>query len=139
MDAEAYVNSAGLTSDTDHLIWVSKASFTVHIFKGSQGNWQEICAFPCAIGAPYTPTPTGTYKFYERVTAWDYGSYYVGPIMRFNGGYCLHSTLINKNGTDRDGRVGAMISHGCVRMKPRHINWMYNTIPMYTTVHVTNY
>lgn len=139
MDAEAYVNSAGLTSDTENLIWVSKANFTVHIFKGSQYNWKEICAFPCAIGAPYTPTCTGTYKFYQRVTAWDYGSYYVGPIMRFNGGYCLHSTLINKNGTERDGRVGVMISHGCVRMKPRNINWMYDTIPLYTTVHITNY
>jgi len=132
-----YVNGAGLTSKTDYLIWVSKANYSVRLFKRVGSSWQFEREFPCAIGASSTPTCEGTYKYYEKVNAWRYSTYYVGPVMRFNGGYALHSTLVNYDGTYRDDRVGVKISHGCVRLHPADINYLVNTVPLYTTVHVT--
>lgn len=131
------INSLNLKSDTDYLIWVSKGDYSVRLFKKSASGWAFVKEFPCAIGAPSTPTCEGVYKFYERVTAWRYSTYYVGPVMRFNGGYALHSTLINYDGTLRNDSVGVKISHGCVRLHPADINYLYETVPLYTTVYVS--
>lgn len=132
-----YVNSIGLSSQTDYLIWVSKSEYKVRVFSGYKGNWNLINSFPCAIGAPGTPTCEGTYRYYQSHAKWDYGSYYVGPIMRFNGGYAIHSTLIYKDGTPKDDRVGMRLSLGCVRLHPADINWLHSIIPLYTTIHIT--
>lgn len=132
-----YVNSAELSSETDYLVWVSKSEFKVRVYLGSKGNWEPVKTFTCAIGKPSTPTCEGTYKYYQAQTMWDYGSYYVGPIMRFNGGYAIHSTLIYKNGTPKDNRVGMKLSLGCVRLQPPDINWMATYVPLRTTIHIT--
>lgn len=128
---------SSLESDTDCLIWISKADFSLRLFKKSGSGWIFQKEFTCAIGAPETPTCEGTYKFYERVSQWRYDTYYVGPIMRFNGGYAIHSTLINYDGTPRDNRVGVKISHGCVRLRPDDINYLHKVIPLYTTIYVS--
>ncbi len=132
-----YVNSKGLSSQTDYLIWVSKSDYTVRVYLGSQGNWNEIKSFTCAIGAPKTPTCEGTYRYYQSQPKWDYGSYYVGPIMRFNGGYAIHSTLMYYSGVPKDNRVGMKLSLGCVRLRPEDINWLFYYVPLYTTIHIT--
>ncbi len=133
----SYVNNKGLKSDTYYLIWVSKSEYKVRVFLGEQGHWNQIKDFTCAIGAPWTPTCEGTYKYYQTQERWDYGSYYVGPIMRFNGGYAIHSTLIYKNGTPKDNRVGMKLSLGCVRLRPEDIAWLHYYAPLGTTVHIT--
>lgn len=134
---EETINSRGIASDTNYLIWVSKSEFTVRVYEGSKGSWHRIASFPCAIGAPSSPTIEGTFKYYQYQTRWEYASYYVGPIMRFKGGYALHSTLLRYNGSDYDARVGVRISHGCVRLHPSDIKWLAETAPLYTTVYVT--
>lgn len=136
--AEEHVNQNELWSDTPYLIWVSKANFTVSVFLQENGVWDCIKSFPCSIGAPDTPTVTGQYRYYQYQQKWDYGSYYVGPIMRFYGGYAIHSTLVNNDGSDRDGRVGKMISHGCVRVRPESIDWLTYYIPIGTKIYITN-
>jgi hypothetical protein len=131
------INSMALKSDTDYLIWVSKGDYSVRLFKKVSSSWVFDREFPCSIGAASTPTCEGVYKFYERVTAWRYTSYYVGPVMRFNGGYALHSTLVKYDGSLYDDRVGVKISHGCVRLHPDDINYLFDNIPLYTTVYVS--
>lgn len=135
---KAYViNERGISSDTQYLVWVSKSEYTVRVFEGSKGNWKYIKSFPCAIGAPGTPTCEGQYRYYQYQDRWSYSSYYCGPIMRFNGGYAIHSTLIRYNGTPYDNRVGMKISHGCVRVRPENIKWLVDTVPLYTRIYVT--
>ena len=136
--AEKHVNDKKIWSDTPYLIWVSKANFKVSVFLRENGKWNCIKTIGCSIGAPGTPTVTGQFKYYQYQKKWDYGSYYVGPIMRFYGGYAIHSTLVNNNGTDRDGRIGKMISHGCVRVRPENINWLTAYIPLGTKIYITN-
>lgn len=136
--AENVVNGNKIWSDTDYLIWVSKSNYMVSVFLRDSGSWKCIKYFKCSIGAPSTPTITGQFRYYQYQTKWQYNGYYVGPIMRFYGGYAIHSTLINNNGTDRDGRVGKMISHGCVRVRPENINWLTYYIPIGTKIYITN-
>ncbi len=132
------VNRRGIASQTDYLIWISKSEYLVRVYQGSKGEWVLINSFPCAIGKPSTPTCTGEYRYYSRETAWRYSNYYCGPIMRFNGGYAIHSTLLRYDGTDYDGRVGVAISHGCVRLRPDKLDWLINTVPLYTKIYITN-
>ena len=136
-EAELLINQRNISSRTDHLIWVSKKDFTVSVFQGSQNNWNLIQQFPCTIGKPSTPTITGQFEYYSKETRWSYAKYYVAPIMRFKGGYALHSTLIKYDGTDYDARVGEKLSLGCVRLRPADINWLAESIPLYTKVYIT--
>lgn len=136
---EERINASGVGSDTEYLIWISKSEYMVRVFRGSAGNWFMIRSFPCAIGAPGTPTVEGVFKYYQKQDRWTYNSYWCGPIMRFReGGYAMHSTLRRYDGSDYDGRVGMKISHGCVRIRPENIEWLAATMPLYTTVYITH-
>ncbi len=135
---EQRMNSSGISSSTNYMIWVNKSEYKLRVFTGSKNNWNQIAEFTCAIGKDSTPTCTGVYKYYSKEKMWAYSSYYVGPIMRFNGGYAIHSTLLRYNGTPYDNRVGMKLSHGCVRLRAQDINWLVNTIPLYSTIYITN-
>lgn len=136
-ETEQWMNQQQITSRTNHLIWVSKRDFTVSVFQGSQNCWDLIQQFPCTIGKPSTPTITGEFDYYSKEEKWCYPKYYVAPIMRFRGGYALHSTLIRYDGTDYDARVGHKLSLGCVRLRPNDIRWLADNIPLYTKVYIT--
>ncbi len=135
---EKFVNDKDIKSETDYLIWVSKANFKVNIFESEAGKWEYVKDIPCSIGAAGTPTIIGEFVYHQQQAKWQYDGYFVGPIMRFYKGYAIHTTLINNNGTDRDARVGKMISHGCVRIRPTDMDWLVNFIPLNTKVFVTN-
>lgn len=135
---EQYVRDAGLTSQTNYLIWISKANFEVNVFERKNGLWKLMESIPCTIGTDATPTCVGTYRYYEKIPRWTYPDFYVGPVMRFNGGYAIHSTLLKYDGTNYNAAVRKKLSHGCVRIRPDKMNWLISLIPMYTTVHVTN-
>lgn len=135
---EKFVNDKDIKSETDYLIWVSKANFKVNVFESKAGKWRYIKDISCSIGAVNTPTVTGEFVYHQQQPKWQYDGYFVGPIMRFYKGYAIHTTLINNNGTDRDARVGKMISHGCVRVRPTDMDWLIKFIPLNTKVLVTN-
>lgn len=130
------VNTRGIDSRTNYLVWVSKGEYKVRVYEGKQYQWRLLRESPCAIGAPGTPTVTGSFE-YKYKDRWDYGTYYVGPCLVFYRGYALHSVLLYQNGTEYDGRVNCQISHGCVRMKKSDIDWIAATIPVNTRIYVT--
>lgn len=137
-EQDNFINKQGITSKTNYLLWVSKPSFTVTVFTKTNEGWKAVKDMPCSIGAPGTPTVVGQFEYFSKEKQWSYPGYYVAPIMRFYRGYAFHSTLIRYDGTPYDARVGKQISHGCVRMRPEDINWMADTIPLYTKVYITN-
>ena len=136
-EKDSFINSKNISSKTGYLIWIDKSDFAVTVFKGSQNNWRAINSYPCSIGAPKTPTITGEFEYFSKEKRWSYPGYYCGPVMRFYSGYALHSTLVRYDGTDYDPRLGMMISHGCIRMRPQDIQYLWDTIPLYTRVYVT--
>lgn len=133
-----YITDSKLKSETDYLIWISKKNYEVNIFKRVGGIWRFDRVFDCAIGTNETPTCVGTYRYYEKIDRWLYPDFYVAPVMRFNGGYAIHSTLIRYDGTDYNPSVRKKLSHGCVRVRRDDMAWLIDNIPMYTTIHVTN-
>lgn len=136
-NSEKRINSLNLSSETPYLIWVNKSEYTVHTFLGEKNNWREVYTCKCAIGAPNSPTVTGTFKYFSREKRWTYDKFYVGPIMRFYGGYAIHSTLLKYDGTDYNNAVGVKISHGCVRVRPNDLAWLIFYVPLRSTVYVT--
>ncbi len=131
------VNKNNISSRTNWLVYVDKSDFRVRVYKGSKNRWVQVKSYPCAIGAPWTPTITGEYEYFSKESIWPYNGYFVGPIMRFYNGYALHSTLRNYGGGEYDGRVEVMISHGCIRLHPEDITWMWNNIPLKTKIYIT--
>lgn len=133
-----YINDKDISSQTEYLLWVSKKDYTVTLFCGSKNCWEAVTVMPCTIGAPSSPTITGEYKYFSKEKQWSYAKYYVGPIMRFYRGYAFHSTLLKYDGTAYDARLQQQLSHGCVRMAPADINYLAETVPLYTKVYITN-
>lgn len=133
---ELLVNQNGISSRTNHLVWVSLNEFKVRVYEGKQYQWKPIRECVVGIGAPGTPTITGEFE-YQYKDRWNYASYYVGPCLVFYGGYALHSVLLNYDGTEYDGTVGAKVSHGCIRMKKADIDWLASTIGIGTKIYIT--
>ena len=132
-----WVNLKGYSSKTKYLIWVNLTYQRVNIFQGSQGNWKLIRSCLCGSGKASTPTIKGVFATTYKQNAWNYGSYYCGPVVRFYGGYAFHSRLEYwpmGSGRFYDGRIGFPISHGCLRMYDDDIWFIYNNIPNGTTV-----
>ncbi len=136
-EKEKFVNSKSVTSKTNYMIWVSKKDFEVNVFVKNDGKWAFVDSFPCSIGKPSTPTIEGMFEYYQYQPIWQYAKYYCGPVMRFKGGYALHSYLVKYDGTPYDARLGQKVSAGCVRMHPDDIQWLVDNMPLYTRVWVT--
>ena len=131
------VNKWGISSRTNYMVWIDKSDYMVRVYKGSKGRWEEIKSFMCAIGAPGSPTITGSYEYQYRMAQWSYPGYYVGPCLVFHGNYAIHSTLLQYNGAPYDNRVGVMISHGCVRVRKDDINWLDRNLPLKSRIYIT--
>ena len=132
-----FVNGKGYSSSTQYLLWANLATQKVNVFQGSKGKWKLVKVFRCGSGAPATPTPQGvTYVTYKQ-TKWKTDSYVCKPVVRFypNTGYAFHSVLYKPDESGiKDGSIGFPVSHGCLRMKPSSIQWIYDNIPTKTTV-----
>lgn len=133
---DLFVNQQGISSRTNNLVWVSLSEYKVRVYEGKQYQWKPIRECTVGIGAPGTPTITGEFEYQYKDT-WYYSSYYVGPCLVFYGGYALHSVLLNYDGTEYDGTVGAQVSHGCIRMKKTDIDWLASTIDVGTKIYIT--
>ena len=129
-------------SDTNYLILVNKSTHRVGIFKRSKGIWKMNKYWLCTIGAPGTPTPSGTFRMGHGSTAFHQRYFDSGAIRcwyasNFYGGYHFHSVLyVPASGPYRVayGQLGANLSHGCIRLKLENAKWIYNHIPRDTKV-----
>jgi lipoprotein-anchoring transpeptidase ErfK/SrfK len=98
---------------------------------------------PVAVGAPATPTPTGSYYLYVLLQAPDpngpYGPYAYGlsshsdALETFAGG----DAEIGIHGNDDASALGQSVSHGCIRMDNAAITQLASKLPLGTPVDVT--
>ena len=76
------------------------------------------------------------FKVFGKQPGWFKTKYDVKPIVNFyQGGYAFHSRLLY-HGTDevKDPSIGFPVSLGCMRMYNEDVQWMYDNIPIWTTV-----
>ena len=132
-----FVNAKGYESPTNYLLWVSLSRQKVNVFEGAQGAWSLTHSFDCATGTAETPTPIGVTYVTRKQSAWKFSAYQCRPIVRFypNTGYAFHSRLYTPDGAGLvDGTMGTPASHGCIRMMDDGIYWIFDNVPLRTTV-----
>ncbi|NLH01007.1 MAG: L,D-transpeptidase [Clostridiales bacterium] len=137
-EKEIWVNAKGYSSSTDYLIWVNLSMQRVNIFRGSEGNWKLCHSCIVGTGAPGSGTPVGVWRTtYKTWAGWTTSTYTVKPVVGFkqNTGYAFHSRLYYPGTTTlSDASIGYPVSHGCVRMYDADIKYIYDNIPLGTTV-----
>lgn len=127
-EAQNFVNHKGLKSKgkgKNYLVWISLYTQHVYFFKGSKGNWKVIKHWEVSTGKLQSATATGTWKIFRH---WKHRrglSYW----SNFYSQVAMHSW-------GNSSCFGAPHSGGCVRMKKSQAKWVYNTMPMGTTVYV---
>ena len=137
-EKEIWINAKSHSSKTRYLIWINLAMQRVNIFQGSRGNWELIYSCIVGTGRPGNGTPVGVYDTtYKLASGWTTGSYTCRPVVgfRLGSGYAFHSRLYYPNSTTlKDASIGFPVSAGCIRMYDEDINYIYNEIPLGTTV-----
>lgn len=137
-EIEIFINTIGLQSETNFLVWVDIDRQLTYILTGKYENWKLSKTFVCATGLNESPTTRGIFKISDK-GEWFYSErlesgakYWV----RFNGSYLFHSVAMDKNQQVIDGVLGVRRSSGCVRMGIEDIKWFYENIPTGTTVFI---
>jgi len=93
----------------------------------------RITVFSVAVGAPATPSPTGTFTIVSRIPNPTYykpgrvigpgdanplGTRWIGLSQK---GYGIH-------GTDAPGSIGRATSHGCIRLRNRDVESLFELV-----------
>lgn len=129
----------GYSSSSQYLLMVDIDNPRTVVFEGSQGNWRVKYVWDCCTGAPESPTVTGVFevgiKGYSFGEGKGYSCYYY---TQFYGDYLFHSRKYYPyTHTIKDGRMGVMVSEGCVRLYDEDAIWIQENVPAGTTVVTT--
>jgi hypothetical protein len=87
--------------------------------------------FPIALGTIETPTPIGKWRIVDKHKNWGsgFGTRWMGLDVPW-GMYGIH-------GTNRPEFIGQYVSNGCIRMLNPDVEWLYDWIPIGTSVIIT--
>lgn len=126
------INTLGLQSSSNYLLYVDTSSQLTHIYKGSSNNWKLFKSLKCSTGKEGSETPSGVYTIKNRDT-WFFskkfnqgGKYWV----QFDGDYLFHSIpFAEDQKTIVDYTLGEPVSHGCIRLSLEDSKWLYDNIP----------
>ena len=128
------INEELYDSPTDYYILVDTENCYLMIFKGSIGQWKLYKIYPISCGKSGHETPTGTFCVTNKLSYfYSHGSlcYYC---TQWYGSYYFHSVTYNYNGTVQNPNLGMHISAGCIRCRIDVAEWIYDNIPIDTTV-----
>ncbi len=123
--AEAFVNARGYTSRTKWLVWISQYTGSIHIFKGSQGNWQRMRIAKCVIGSNGHTVP-GIFHMLRRSTTHGKPSIHFSWNPAKQWGLAFHCRI--------DSHTRGPYSNGCVRLGDADLTYLANHCPIGTTV-----
>ncbi len=130
----------GFSSDTQYLILVNRGLHRVAIYQGSKNNWKEIKYWPCVVGKPSTPTPTGTFKLQGRCY-WFGKDHKCWWATKIDGFYFFHSQIYYWDDAPLrilDGTMDAAASAGCIRLEEQNAYFIFKEVKRGTTVHIYN-
>jgi lipoprotein-anchoring transpeptidase ErfK/SrfK len=123
---------------TSYHITVGLGAHQITVFNGTSVVLQQ----PVAIGAPATPTPTGTYYLRVLLQAPDPNTVY-GPfayplsghsevLTSFDGG----DAELGVHGNNDASVLGKSVTHGCIRMDNDGITMLTHLLPLGTPVEI---
>lgn len=133
-----FAGAVGLQSKTDFLLWTDLSRCLTYVLEYGDEGWHLIKTLSCSVGDAAHPTPRGRYEVdYKCTCIGKEGHYLCRYALCFYGSYMFHSVLYDFSGEKIiDERLGARISHGCVRLSPTDSKWLYATIPVGTAVFI---
>lgn len=136
-EKEVWINANGYESETDYLLWVNITYQRTNFFRrGDDGLWELYKE--CIIGSGRNGTPRGVTDVHLKESrGWTTANYTVKPVVYFYGvsGYAFHSRTYYPGTTRiKDPSIGFPISAGCIRMYDEDIAYIFDEIPLKTTV-----
>lgn len=130
-----FMKDINIESDTEYAVMTVLSERLTYIYKRESGLWAQLNAFACSVGKPSTPTITGVFKAGFKSAFMGRRSYSVKWVTQIKGNYLYHSVLYNPSGNVvTDGRIGAAISHGCVRLSTVNAKWIFDNVPRGSTI-----
>lgn len=135
---ETFINSQGMTSSTEYLVWTDLYRQQTYILKGKENEWQLIKTLPCSTGKNKTPTPRGRFELTNRVPYFGVNKGYMCKnAFQIFGDYLYHSIIFDVTGKrllEGKGVLGNRASQGCIRFSEEDSLWFYTTMKPNTTV-----
>ena len=129
---EAYINGRKLGSPTPYLIFISNYTEQATIFHNVDGRWKVMKASKIANGKKWKLHFTTSIKYKEP--RWWYSTTQVKYISHFYKKNSFHTVILNHDGSVSNGTIGRPMSHGCVRCPVSFAKYIYDNIPVGTTV-----
>ncbi len=142
VDANIAERARECESKTEWLIVVDCANNRMGIFRGAKDAWTstEFITVSCG-AADGRETERGTFAVEDRGYSFngfdeEFRAYYTCYYwVRFAGPYLIHSQPYHLESFDlMDARIGQNVSQGCVRLPLEKAKWVYDNIPIETTV-----
>lgn len=130
----AFVNYKGYSSSTKYLVWISHYTQQVTIFEGTKGNWKMTRTFVCSTGKASTHSPIGVSKISYKEPGWFYANTKELYVSHYWGRNSFHTRPLWNSGKVQDPTIGRPASHGCVRCYNQDAKYIYDNIPVGTTV-----
>ncbi len=133
--ARVHVHNLGDVPDYSRLVLVDKSGRWLYVIV----NGRVTAAHRCAIGMPWTPTHTGTFKLGKRhrtpnavwgpwrLRLWHKTTTSSGATSYSATNYFIH-------GTNAPSSIGHMRSHGCIRLLNKNIRKLSTVIDGYMAV-----
>ena len=129
-------------SKTEWLIVVDCSNNRMGIFKGAKDAWTNTEFITASCGATDgRETERGTFAVEDRGYSFngfdeEFRAYYTCYYwVRFAGPYLIHSQPYHLESFDvMDDRIGQNVSQGCVRLPLEKAKWVYDNMPIGTTV-----
>ena len=134
----AAVVERGYESATDRLLWTNLYRTETYLLCREGNGWRLERRMACSVGDGAHPTPTGRFSVGCRLTAIGKKDRYLcRHALCFHGAYMYHSVLFDPTGSAAiDGRLGARISHGCIRLSAEDAAYLYANVPTHTAVYI---
>ncbi len=124
------------SSNTQYLIMVNCKTNRLGIYTGSKGNWTRKYYWKCSTGKSSTPSKKGQFTVGSKGKSFGTSTYTCWYYTQWSGNYLFHSVLYYPGSMTRikHGKLGANLSHGCVRLDISNAKWIYDYIPRGTKV-----
>ena len=133
-----FATLSDIQSETDYLLWTDINRQRTYVLEKREGKWQHLHSFICSSGKCINPTPTGLYKVQYAIPYFGLGKgFRCKNALVFFRDYMYHSILFDKTGQYiKSGQyeLGSKASHGCIRLSEQDSRWLYEHIPVHTTV-----
>jgi len=113
-------------NDRDLRIMINLYERILYLYIDGEANKK----FPIAIGKSSTKTPVGEWAIVHKSKDWGggFGSRWLGLNVPW-GKYGIH-------GTNKPWLIGNAVSHGCIRMYNKHVETLYELVPLKTRVKI---